>query len=258
MHIVAITRGPRTHVDGSYRAAGAALDAPLESWLAPVAAILSMLPYDLRLKLAGAPPWLVARLGEAEKAAALVSQLEALGCEVVRAEIESLKPMVEPSRVFLRDDGVVLEPQQHVIPYAELMLIVCATIEEERTTTIEAPKDVRRLGATPATRPVHERTKQRAIYLFERSRPEGVRIIEGAVGFQHIEGTTSRARCDAFLRELRERSDARVEDRMLTEPRRQTSYAVHLYEAARGVNQGNLRETDLAATLLARSVGRAL
>ena len=261
MHVVALTRGPRTHMDG-YRSTGVEVDAPIESWLVPVASVLSILPYDLRLKLAGAPPWLVARVASADEASSLASELQLLGCGVVQADLGSLAPLLQASRVTLRDEGVFFEPER-AIAYADLGLLVCATIDQERTFTREPAADARRFVGPGAAqhvhvlRPVHERTKQRALYLFERVRPEGVRLVEGMVSFQDIPGTTSRLRYDAFLQGLRERTTALVHDRMLSEPRRQTSYNVHLYDAARSVNQGNLRETDIAATLLALAMRTA-
>lgn len=241
--------GPRTTLDGSYRALGGPADAPLDSWLLPVAKVLSLVPYDLRLRLAGAAPWLVTRVPTAAKAKTIATQLEAMGCGIVTVDVATLEPPIQPARVFLRDEGIFLEPQLRLVRYADLRLVVCATIEEEQTSW--PPSTAQRRGVSVPTRPVHERKRQRALYLFEREQPLGVRIVEGSVGFQDIAGATSRIRFDVFLESIRERASATIEDRMLSEPRKQTSYGVQLGDTTRSVNQGNLDETDLAAMLLA-------
>lgn len=255
MHVVAITHAPRVVLDGSYRASGGAADAPLESWLGPVAKLLSLVPYDLRLRLAGAAPWLVARVATAAGAKAIATQLEAIGCGVVTVDVEALEPPLQPTRVFLREEGIFAEPQLRLVRYADLILVVVATIEEEQTSW--PPSAMQRRGVSVPVRSVHERTRQRALYLFEREQPIGMRIVEGSVGFQDIKGATSRIRFDAFLEGIQERSSATIEDRMVSEPRRQTSYGVQLGDATRSVNQGNLRETDLAASLLALALAQS-
>jgi hypothetical protein len=54
---------------GSYREAGTLVAAPIEMWLAPIAAALSLTAYDLRLRVAGPVPWIVARVATAAEAA---------------------------------------------------------------------------------------------------------------------------------------------------------------------------------------------
>lgn len=256
VHVVALTRAPRVALPGGYREVGSAVAAPIESWLGPLASLLGMTAYDVRLRVAGSPPRVVARTGEPE-ASALLARLRALGWGAVAVDPDGLlgAHASPPARVFLREDGVLLEPQGRTLPFADLTLLVRATIEQELATET--------VRATPSnldgiTRHNHERVRAHALYLSTREDARGVRLIEGTLAFPELAGSTGRERFEGFVAGLRARAPhARFHDRMVAEPRRRTTYRPLFVDARqRGALQGNLEETDRAAWLLALALAQ--
>ncbi len=251
-HVLALTRPPTVALPGGYREHGARVAAPLEEWLGPVAETLAMAPYDLRLRVAGPAPWVLARVATSAEAEALTLRLRELGCGAVSGDLADVVG-AHPggtARVFLREEGVGLEPERRTLAYERLALVVRATIEQELAT-----ETVRYTPNTfdGITRHSHERTRRHALYLFERDDLRGARLLEGTLGFPELAGTTARARLDAFVAELRARApSALFHDRLVAEPRRRTTYRAILFDTGpRGAVQGNLEETDLAAWILA-------
>lgn len=251
-HLVALLHGPRAEVGGSYREVGARIEAPLETWLAAVAKLLGMAPYDLRLRLTGSPPWILVRNASASSAESWVERLRAMGCGAVQGDPGDAPFAPAPARARVGEGALVLEPDGRTLPFASLALVVRATLEQEL-----AKESVRFSAATldGITRHERERQRQQALYLFA---DDGVRarIVEGRVGLPDLPGPTVRARFDGLIATLRAGAPhATYHDRMVAEPRKRTSYrALFLDTVQRGAVQGNVEETDRAAWLLARAL----
>ncbi len=267
-HVVAITRAPRVALPGSYRESGTSVTAPLDTWLASVASCLSMTPYDLRLKVAGSPPWIVARPSSAEEAGEIVTRLRDRECGAVGCDVGGVVGRRAPllARAFVEETATRLEPEGREIPHAAVVLLVRATIEQER-----AVETVRFVPQTfdGITRHTSERARSHALYVFPRG-GLGVRLLEG--GLRLVVGAsteppdlTARARFESFVDALRQAApSARYESGMVDHPRKRTTYrsvqpshgsiAWGNQSVERASTTGNLEETDLAAHLLAQAL----
>lgn len=252
-HVVAITRPPETALPGSYREHGPRVAAPVDTWLVPMAAALGMTAFDLRLRLGGAPPWIVARVATSADAEALLARLRAAGAGGVTLDLATpLLATALVARAFVREEGVALEPEQRVIGWNEILLAVHATLEAElgREVTRYAGNDG--MGVTRHTR---ERERRQGLYLCVRDAP-AVRLLEGGLGLPEAQAATVRGRFDAFVASVRDRVGAeRMHTAFVTEPRKRTSLrALAQSETQRATLVGNAEETDLAVALLAKAV----
>jgi len=267
-HVVAITRAPRVTLPGSYREVGSSVTAPLDTWLGAIASCLSMTPYDLRLRVAGSPPWVVARVSSAEEASEIVSRLRERDCGAVGCDAGGVVGRHAPllARAFVEETVTRLEPEGREIPHDSISLLVRATIEQER-----AVETVRFVPQTfdGITRHTSERARSRTLYLFPRGGP-GVRLFEGGMRLvvaasTEPPGATGRARFEAFVDALRAAAPhARYEAGMVEQPRKRTTYrslqpshvsiGLGNQNLERASTTGNLEETDLAAHLLAQAL----
>lgn len=243
---------------GSYREAGSLVTAPIETWLAPIAAALSLTAYDLRLRIAGPVPWIVARVATPTETARLLARLRDAGAGAVTMDLSdpSLRPGGFVARAFAKEQALRLEPEGRDIAWPELALVVRATLEEElgRETTRFSPSTFE--GITTHAR---ERARRHALYLCERS-GAFVRLVEGQLGFfgetAEPEATTARARFEVFVDRVRRNARAaRFHDAFVAEPRKRTSLrALTQSDTHRSTLVGNVEETDLAVALLSRAL----
>lgn len=253
-HVVAITRAPRADVPGTYRDVGSTAAAPLDTWLASVATALAMTPYDLRLRVAGPSPWIVARVSIEAEAAHAVAQLRDRGCGAVHLDPSENALRAAPfvARAYARGSGVLLEPEGRVIEGDTIALVVRATLEEElgREVTRFSPNTFD--GVTSHSR---ERARRHGLYLWPGDEAP-VRLVEGTFGLTEEQGATARAKLDAFVAKVRALAPrARFHDAFVGEPRKRTSMrALSQSETHRSTVQGNVEETDLAVALLARAL----
>lgn len=257
-HVVAITRPPRAVLPGSYREAGSLVPAPMDAWLGPIAAALGLAPYDLRLRVAGPVPWIVARVASAAEADLLLARVRDAGAGAVSLDLAA--PLLRAggfvARAFAREEALRLEPEGRDIAWPELTLVVRATLEEElgRETTRFSPNTFE--GVTTHAR---ERARRHALYVCERSGPLA-RLVEGQLGFfgetPEPEATTARARFEAFVERVKQHArGARFHDAFVAEPRKRTSLrALTQSDTHRSTLVGNVEETDLAVALLSRAL----
>lgn len=252
--MVAITRAPRAEVPGTYREIGGTSAAPLDTWLAPLAEAMSMAAYDLRLRVAGPPPWIVSRVSSEGEATEATSRLKAGGCGAVHLDPthHALRGASFVARAYARGSTILLEPEGRVIDGDTLSLVVRATLDEElgREVTRFSPNTYD--GVTSHSR---ERARRHAVYLWPRSGVP-VRLVEGTFGLTEEHGATSRAKLDAFVTKVRDLAPtARFHDAFVHEPRKRTSMrALSQSDTHRSSVQGNVEETDLAVALLARAI----
>lgn len=259
-YVVAITGAPQAFVSGGYRAQSDAVSVPVSEWLGPVATLLGMLPFDLRQRLAGAPPWIVARTAEAAEARTIGGALRAAGVGAVVLDLAD--PTLAPSealtsRAFAHEAGVLLEPQGGLVPYDALALVVRASLEEElgvEVTERAARSRFSRGTGEKVTTHSRSRARTHALYLCIDRGPT-VRLVEGRFAFPDEVGPTARSRLDAFVAKLRAAIDeARYHDAFVSAPRKRTTLrAITQGETHRSTVQGNLAETDLAVALLVRA-----
>ncbi|MFO0711588.1 MAG: hypothetical protein U0353_17175 [Sandaracinus sp.] len=252
-HVVAITRAPEQLLPGSYRDTGTRVAAPIDAWLGPVARVLGLTAYDLRLRVAGPLPWVVARAADEDAARTIRDALRDAGCGATLLDLASARVQSSlVARVMARDEGVRLEPEGLVVPYDTLTLVVRATLEEEigREVTRFGPNDLQGI-----TRHTSERARAHALYLCVRGEP-AIRLVEGRLAFPEEEGATVRARFDAFVAHARSRaSRARFHQAFVDEPRKRTTLRALTHgETQRSTLQGNVDETDLAVALLSRAL----
>lgn len=255
-HVVAITRAPSTTIEGGYREVGTAVAAPIDTWLVKVAGALSMTPYDLRLRVAGPVPWLVARVASVEDAAAPVARLREVGCGAVSFDPATIAfDSALTARAFAREDAVWLEPGPRALPYDQLSLVVHATLDEELGVEVTRFAPNTYDGITSHSR---ARDKRQALYLC----PEAggvVRLVEGTLGFPEETAPTVRGRFGSFVGAVRAKVGApRFRDAFVAEPRKRTSMrALSQSETHRSTVQGNVAETDLAVAALLRGLVEA-
>ena len=262
-YAIAITRLPRLASGGGYRTAGSEPPPSLDLFLTTLTAILRVTAFDVRTRLAGDAPWVLASPLDEPEADRVVSTLRDAGfgavhCDVTRARAWAPAGdstlTVEPAALMIQPAGVEIE-------YASVRAVLLATLDAERQT-----EDVARMVVARNARgqPVHadvssfryDRTQQRALYLVAGGDRPLVRLAQESCRLSDARGATSRERFDRLVAAVREEAhEARYDDRLVARPRRRSSYANLVTEGERrGAVTSNVAETDLAVCLLAQAL----
>ncbi len=261
-HAVAITRLPSLGASGGYRVAPAEASHTTEHALPTLAALLGVTRLDVRLRLAGEAPWIVARTNAHDEAARTVEALRAegfgaVGCDV--AEARAWSPAGD-AVLTLGDAGVEVWPSGRRVAYASLRAVLIATLVIERAKESLEPVTASRAGrSTPMLMKVahtrYERAQQRALYLVPEGGPT-LRLTRDGLRLPGAGGAVTREGFESVIAALRERApDARHDERLASAPRRRSSYASVFDEGERrGAITSNVAETDLAVSLLARAL----
>ncbi len=257
---VAITRGPDRVSTGGYREAPVSVDLDPQSWAAALAPLTEVTAYDLRMRLAGEAPWVIAHTREPDEAAALGSALRDRGFGAVACDVSAARPWSPAGDLVLafHDDHLSLDPGGLRVPYAHLRVMVRATFDAERESEqVERVVVSRNNRHGPHTVDVsrfsYAREREQALYLFAGADRQGARLSQSALRPVGVEGLTSRERFDRAVDLLRSRApQARFDDRLVARPRKRTSFSLAFVEgASRGSVSSNAAETDLAARLMA-------
>jgi hypothetical protein len=261
-HAVAITRAPSLGASGGYRAAPADAARSLDAALPTLAALLGVTRLDLRMRLAGESPWVVARVNGADEAARTVASLRAEGFGAVDCDVAEARAWAPAGDAVLTldDAGVEVWPSGRRVAYGALRALFVATLvvehqreEVERVVVSHSGRGGPRVAKVSHS--TYERTQQRAVYLAPDEGP-AVRLVQAGLRCAGVRGATSRERFDAVVSELRARApEARYDERLTASPRRRSSYASLMDEGERrGAVTSNAAETDLAVCLLTRAL----
>ncbi len=259
--VVALTRPPRSRLEGHYRAPPTALGPPDPmSWIAEVAGLLGGTLYDLRMRLAGAPPWVVGHCHGDAEARARVDALRAAGCGAVWADTAAVK-VRDPgpySVLAFEDEALRVEPGGWIVPLRAVRLVVLVTLDVERQTELVervTVSNVPRRGRVEmdVSRHNYTRQQQKGLYLLGDLEAPALRIVQSTLRTAGMPGVTSRDRFDRFAeRVCAGASEARVDRRFVEAPRKRTGFSLastagQPHEAV----HSNLAATDLAVRLLA-------
>lgn len=259
-HAVAITRLASLHAPAVYRAAPSSAPPSLEALLPTLASLVGATAFDLRMRLAGDAPWVVARPRTSAEAEATVASLRAAGfgavhCDV--AEARAWSPSVA-AVVSFEEGALVIGPIGRRVACAEVRVALVATLEAERETEgVERVQVSRNARGAPqfaeVSRFSYGLARQRALYLVTRPGERAVRLAQEQLRAADAVGVTGRAHFDHVVAALRARApDARFDERLAAAPRRRSSFTVTAAEGERrGAVTSNVAETDLAAWLLA-------
>lgn len=267
---VALTALPRHRAEGHYRqgpvvSAASEVD-PLSAAALGLAPLVGATAYDLRMRLAGPAPWVVAHTPDALTAEALVGHLRALGAGAVWCDHGpgALRDPGPGATVVLDGDTLRVVPQGWAVPFASVALVVVVTLDVERQV-----EDIERVVVSnhprrgrvevDVSRHAYARQQQRGVYLCTRGGDTVLRLVQGTLRVAEVHGVTSRARFDAFVAQLVGLCpDARVDRRFVDAPRKRTSFALSSpVGQAQDAVHSNLSATDLAVRLLARAASEA-
>ncbi len=261
--VVAITRAPRLARERSYRERDEPSElAPPEVWIQDVAALFGLLAFDVRQRIAGALPWILARTLRSDEAERRVLALRERGFGAVRLDPATLRfdpPGEQGARAFLRAGLLDLEPWGARVPLESVSLATLSTLDLARGHQSIEMRDVRVRGVRMYTRPFvsheHARERARVLHLFLRASAP-LRLVEGRVALPEESGPTARGRFDALVAKVRDGLPPETPflDELVASPRKRTSLAITGEEADRTSLENNERETDLAVSLLARAV----
>jgi hypothetical protein len=262
MYIVAVTRWGR----------------PLQEEIADLSALLGMQPYDLRLRLAGPLPVVVARLSDPERARDLLGKLRERGHGAVACDGDKILAsdrMMTPRTFELGETSMtVIEPTQRTdrIPYSQLLALVHARLETETrlTTTSESRKfsagRAVMTGGIVFSKKVSKQVRdqeseyEQVMYLFRRSGKDHLILRQNVLRYSGLGSEIGHSTAENFSRlvkAIRKRApEALYDDRLLTRKRRSTVDSMSKTKADRNrsvesVSTSNVQETDLAAYLIA-------
>lgn len=253
MQVVAVTRWARPPAEE----AGA---------LAP---LVGLAAYDLKLKLAGPLPLVLARTEDPEETARLLDSLRARGHGAVScdlAEVPSAADLLAPRSYTLEADRLTLAnpawPAGRALPYRDLVALILVRSTEVEESTVTTSRKTFSPGRALATGGLMMRKKtkvasrsrteshERVLYLVDRA-GERVRLCEGRLQHQGLGQQIAPTRTQNFtllIDELRRRAPgARVDDRLATRLRPATTPA---HASRTGTGRSNASEIDLAVHLL--------
>lgn len=245
--------------------------APLESELPALASLLGVAPYDLRLRIAGVPPVVVARTDEA-RAREMVQALRARGHGVVvcdPASVPGLSDHCVPRDFAFGPSalgGTDATGRPFELPYVEVSALVraseIASAEQSRTTTVkklDISRAVMSGGLLPNKKVEHtvrteSETREQVLYAFQRGTGASFLFRETVLHYQGLGAArvaTSMQNFLVFVQELRQRSPrAFYDQRFLGQKRKAGVTSVTGRVGDRRVESSNASENDLGAYLL--------
>ncbi|MDB4932341.1 MAG: hypothetical protein JWM10_4825, partial [Myxococcaceae bacterium] len=219
---VVITRLAQEYDPGSYRTAPSRRAIDPSRWLPPLAERLGVAAYDLRLRLTGESPWVIATLRLRGDAEALTADLRAAGFGAVCCDVDA-RPWASPGDLSLAldDEGLSLAPGGARVAYAAVALVVVATLDAEHgdesiERVVRAPRQGVDAPVIEVSRFSYARKRQRVMYL--RGGAEGValRFEQDSLRTTGVAGLTSRERFDRVVAAVRARCPgARFDERFV-------------------------------------------
>jgi hypothetical protein len=255
---VAITRLAQEYDPGSYRTAPSRRAIEASRWVPALAERLGVAAYDLRLRLAGESPWVIATLRLRADAEALTADLRAAGFGVVCCDVDA-RPWSSPGDLSLAlgEEGLSLDPGGARVAYGALRLAVVATLDAEHgdesvERVLRAPRQGVDAPVIEVSRFSYARKRQRVMYLYGGPGGVALRFEQDSLRTTGVAGLTSRERFDRVVEAVRARCPGlRIDERFVEGPRRRRSYAQSALENARRATvSDNAGETDLAAWAL--------
>jgi hypothetical protein len=248
----------------------------LDAHLPELAADLGLFPYDLRIRLNGPIPVVVARMPEREAASALMAKLRSWGHGVVGCEDTRLiagAAMLQPREFRFAGERLELEvgaPEWAVVEPGEATMLIHAMAVSEQQQTQETSKPQFSAARTVLTgglvtsRTVSSISHQNQtdfeerIYLFRRSLPDSVLFCQHQLNYGGLGEAMSRSSHDNFVeltRRLRAFAASARYDDCLRANRRKSSFEMASSNQAGAtktstVMQSNVSGLDLAAHLL--------
>ncbi|AKF03639.1 hypothetical protein [Sandaracinus amylolyticus] len=260
MHAVAVTRARLAVAPlAGYRDASPTDVTPTREALARVIAELTGRDlYSVRLRLGQPLPWIVALEPDESRAHALVTELRRRGLGAVTRP-DDAPWTTRHGALSLHDDALSFEPSGARIPYRAIRVVVLATIDEETSREhvdfVRVSNDPRSAEPyMPVSRYQNETSRSRAAYLELDGSEPGVRLVQSGLSLAGADpGRTSFERFDRALHALLARIPEHVpRDARLVDARR-VRQGFALRNDGRERITSNVRETDLAARLLARA-----
>ncbi|UJR83884.1 hypothetical protein [Sandaracinus amylolyticus] len=258
MHAVAVTRARLAASPlAGYRDASPTDVTPTREELARIIAELTKRDlYSVRLRLGQPLPWLVAVESDEARAHALLAELRRRGLGAVTCRDDA--PWAQRyGALALHDDALSLGDVH--IPYAAIRVIVLATIDEETSREhvelVRVSNDPRSAEPyMPVSRYRNETSRSRVAYLELDGSQPSVRLGQGGISLAGSDpGRTSFERFERAIEALLARIPEHVpRDARLVEARR-VRQGFSLRGDGRERITSNVRETDLAARLLARA-----
>lgn len=243
----------------------------LDTQLPELAADLGLFPYDLRIRLNGPLPVIVARLHEREAASALMAKLRGWGHGVVGCE--DSKVLAADTMLQVREfriDGSRLVVDKDELDSADVLMLVHAMGVSEQQHTQETSKQqfsaARAVisGGWVTTRTVtsyshtHGAGSEERIYLFRRSYADPMLFCQHQLQYGGLGEAMSRSSHDNFAeltRQLRAFAPSACYDDRLRTTRRKSTFELASWDQAGAsktstVSQSNASGLDLAAHLL--------
>lgn len=197
--------------------------------------------FDWRGRLAGQPPWIVARETAREAAERFAAELTMRGLGVVVMASEEAIPWSPRghARVGVKPNALQIEPDGANFPIDKIRVVICATLDEEvKAELVEnVVVDTRSRSTLPVSHYQRARTKTRALYLYFDAETRMVRLTQGPTSlegpsaarsslerFNQVETALVSALAGAIWdRRLRHASRARTHLRVSTNGLEQTS-----------------------------------
>jgi hypothetical protein len=264
MYIIAVTRWGK----------------PFEEEITDLARLLDAHPYDLRLKLAGRLPVVLARLPDAEQARKLLATLRerthgAVACD--GDKILSSERMVTPRTFEIGEASVTVDDptrEPEPLAYSDLLALVHARIETETriTTTSQSRKfsmgRAVMTGGVVLTKKVSKQSRsmendfEQVLYVFRRSAADPVLLRQNTLRYSGLGSAVGHSSMENFsllIRTLRERAPQALYDNRLLQRRRQPTMDTlrkggsntKANLSIESISNSNANEVDLAAYLVA-------
>lgn len=255
-HAVAITRMPPS-------ASGAAQLKATDFELQLLARLLGVLPFDLRPRLAGVSPWILARTANSFECDRLVMQFRELGFGAVSVALDALDILTPrlKSTVTFEDETLVIQPDNIRVNLAHIATILVANHSSEHSSETITEEVV---GHTARGQQVkqkrshyqYDRKVGKALYLATEFNRELLCISQEEIRLPWVEAITARERMDKFVDALIDRCPfARIDRSMVDHPRvrREDSDApkkMHVRDSM----ASNRFECDLAARAIITAI----
>ncbi|MBW1806565.1 MAG: hypothetical protein JRJ19_06555 [Deltaproteobacteria bacterium] len=257
MFIVAVTRWAR----------------PFDQELATLAPILNIGQYDLRLRLAGPLPVVVAQRLEEDFAKKILAVLVerghgALACDA--SQVSGSEEMFTP-RIFAFESMsfVILDKEQRQVPFADILALIQATCSISDTKASTSKKKKFSLTRTAMTgglvrskkvskeSRVESVERQQVLYVFQRTGQNPIFLSESRLQYSGLGDKMKAASPENFsslVTLLREQAPAAFyDDRLARQPRASGQIRVSGSAKDRKIVQSNASENDLAVHLIVQA-----
>lgn len=245
---------------------------PVEQEATALAPLFGMAPYDLKLRLGGPLPVVVAREGDAQRARQLLAALRDRGHGSVACDLASVPSSAEMtcprSYAFEPDAFVALDPawDRRLMPFRDMVGLIhakAATIQQTSDVTKKRKFSLGRAALTGGLamrktetterRSVSEEREQ-VLYLVRKDGREPMLLREGRLRHQGLGERVARTAAENFtvlLQMLRESApQALFDDRLARRLRKTDTMAVSGTSAHQVTEISNASETDLAMHLI--------